>query len=237
MRKLINYLHRLLLDNEEMMKYLKDRGMTIEMIKKFKLGKFPDEPVNVLRYADAKFLIDDAEILYSSFNGFKSMFSRNKLIIPIYDVYNDLIGIAGRILVSDEVIKKHGLPKYVNSKYNKRSHLFGLNIAKDVIRDKNEAFIVEGYFDVISAHQAGFKNVVAACGTAFGNGQVNLLARYTDRFNILFDNDPPGRVAADTILKKQKSKKRIKIIKKQIKEFNDLDELLRSGKTVEEYVE
>ena len=235
MNKLISYLNNLLLKDEDMMNYLLDRGITEKSIQEYKLGAFPENVVDVLKYEKAKKLLDD-KILYSTFNGFKSMFSANKLIIPIYDVYGDPIGIAGRVLVNDEIIKKHGLLKYKNSGYDKTLNLFGLNIAKETIRKKDKVFVVEGYFDVISAHQYGLMNVVAPCGTMLSNGQLNLLARFTENIYLLFDNDPPGQMAAERALKRYENKKRINLKRLKFVKFNDLDELLRSGEKLEKHI-
>lgn len=235
MKKLINYFNTILLQNEDMLKYLYERNVSDETIKNYKLGLFPEKVVDVLKYANAKKLIDD-KILYSTFNGFKSMFTQNKLIIPVYDVYSEPIGIAGRVIANAEVIKKHGLLKYKNSGYDKTLNLFGLNIAKDRIREKDKVFIVEGYFDVIAAHQHGLLNFVAPCGTMLSNGQLNLLARYTENIYLLFDNDAPGQLAAERAIKRYENKKRIKIKRLKMEKFNDLDELLRAGAKLEEHI-
>jgi len=235
MKRLINYLNGLLLEDEVLLKYLFDRGITEESIKKYKLGVFPKNPVDILKYEEAKKLLD-AQILYSTFNGFKSMFSQNKLIIPVYDAEGEPVGLAGRVLASAEMIKKHGLLKYKNSVYDKTLNLYGLDVAKESIMKKDKAFLVEGYFDVISAHQNKMLNVVAPCGTMFSNGQLNLLARYTENIYLLFDNDSPGQLASERVIKKYGDKKRITIKRLKMEKFNDLDELLQSGEDVEKYI-
>lgn len=234
MNDLIEYFHKLLLNSDEILEYLENRNVSINEVKKFKLGKFPNNIKNVLKYADTKFLADSL-ILYSTFNGIKSEFSRNKLIIPIYDVDGNPVGISGRVLVDDKTIKKFGMKKYYNSAYNKRLHLYGLNWSKEHIRNKGEAIVVEGYFDLISAFRAGMKNVVAVCGTMLSNGQLNLLARYTKNINLLYDNDTGGKRAADGAMKRQnKNRINVKILK--IEKFNDLDELIRSGEDINKYI-
>ncbi|HEX9074221.1 MAG TPA: DNA primase, partial [Anaerolineae bacterium] len=104
---------------------------------------------------------------------------RGRLMFPIRDRNGQVIGFGARTLSGDE-------PKYLNSPqtplFDKSGTLYGLDLAKDAIRAQNLAVIVEGYMDVIGAHQGGFKNVVASLGTALTEKQLGLLKRLTKRY-------------------------------------------------------
>lgn len=114
---------------------------------------------------------------------------RNRVIIPIIDIRGNVVGFGGRVLDDSK-------PKYINTEntpaYNKSRNLFALNFAKNAGRELN---LCEGYMDVIAMHQAGFTNTVAALGTAFPDEQIQLLARYADRVNLIFDADGAGQKA------------------------------------------
>src|SRR5699024_3509254 len=116
-------------------------------------------------------------------------------MIPIFDVNSKAVGFGARAIVDGQN------PKYLNSPesviYNKSSILFGLNYAKDAIKEEDAVIIMEGYFDVISAQISGVKNVVASCGTALTPQHIKLLSRYTlsRRIFLAFDADSAGRKA------------------------------------------
>jgi len=116
---------------------------------------------------------------------------RNRIMFPIFDVHNQIIGFGGRVL-------DDSLPKYMNSPdtllFDKSKNLYGLNYART--SGKNQILIVEGYMDVISLYQAGFENVVASLGTAFTHQQASLLKRYTGEVVIVYDSDTAGTNAA-----------------------------------------
>ena len=115
-------------------------------------------------------------------------------MFPIFNLSQKPIAFGGRTL------KKGEPAKYINSPetplYIKGNVLYGLNFAKDAIRESNSVFVVEGYFDFISLWQAGIKNVVASSGTAFTLNQARLLARFAENVYLFFDSDSAGRKAA-----------------------------------------
>lgn len=117
---------------------------------------------------------------------------RGRLMFPIRDRTGQVIGFGARTLSGDE-------PKYLNSPqtplFDKSGTLYGLDLAKDAIRAQNLAVIVEGYMDVIGAHQGGFKNVVASLGTALTEKQLGLLKRLTKRYALALDPDAAGEEA------------------------------------------
>ena len=116
-----------------------------------------------------------------------------RLIFPISDDRGRVVGFGGRAL------KKGDEPKYLNSPdspvYNKSKVLYGLHLAKEHIKDKDLAVVVEGYMDVISSYQAGVKNVVASSGTALTEPQLKLLKRFTKNIAFCFDTDAAGQDA------------------------------------------
>ena len=115
----------------------------------------------------------------------------NRVIFPIMDVNNRVIGFGGRVM-------GEGKPKYLNSPetqiFDKGRNLYGLNIARTT--RKNYLILCEGYMDVISMHQAGFTNAVASLGTALTSGHASLIKRYTQEVLLLYDSDQAGVKAA-----------------------------------------
>lgn len=173
--------------------YVKERKLNQETLESYKIGfsgNF-DELYRELR----KQGFQDEEILESGLvnkteNGKYIDRYRNRLMIPIIDVRNRVIGFGGRVLDDSK-------PKYINSPenivYSKGRNLFGLNVAKK--GDIKKLLIVEGYMDVISLHQRGITNVVAALGTALTPQQGWLLRKNTEQIILGFDSDGAGQTA------------------------------------------
>ena len=175
--------------------YLTGRGLSEETIKKFGLGysdKFSDDLYKFLKsknYSDmllrdsGLFNVDERHGMYDKF--------WNRVIFPIMDVNNRVIGFGGRVMGD-------GKPKYLNSPetkiFDKSRNLYGLNVARTT--RKNYLILCEGYMDVISMHQAGFNNAVASLGTALTSGHASLLKRYTQEVLLLYDSDDAGVRAA-----------------------------------------
>jgi len=122
---------------------------------------------------------------------------RNRLMFPIIDVTNRIIGFGGRTLGDDPA-------KYMNSPatvlFDKSHSLYGINQARQAITDSGTAVVAEGYTDVIMAHQFGVRNVVAALGTSLTDGHARILKRYAKRIVLLFDSDIAGKSAANRAL-------------------------------------
>lgn len=177
------------------MNYLKGRGLSDETIQKFGLG-FSDRFGNGL-YRYLKGLDYSDGILHESglFNADEKhgMYDKfwNRVIFPIMDVNNKVIGFGGRVM-------GEGKPKYLNSPetkiFDKSRNLYGLHAAR--LSRKKNLIICEGYMDVISMHQAGFNHAVASLGTALTSLQASLLKRYTDEVLIIYDSDEAGTKAA-----------------------------------------
>ncbi len=182
-------------------KYLQGRGITDEVIKQFRLGYAPDTWRSLTEYIEKSGvslkLAEQAGLIIAGKEGsFYDRF-RGRLIFPIENVFGEIIAFGGRILDKGE-------PKYLNSPespvYIKGKNLYGLNKAKEEIRKKGFALIVEGYFDLISLWNAGICNVVATLGTALTRDHLDLLRRYTVEVVALFDPDEAGKKALDRSL-------------------------------------
>ncbi len=181
-------------------KYLKTtRQIQPEAIDHFQLGLAGEDWDGFIKYAQRNDLtpdiLDKAGLVIFS-GKTKKHFDRfrQRLMIPIMNLSGRPIAFGGRTL------KKGEPAKYMNSPettlYSKSNVLYGLNLAKDFIRDSKAVYIVEGYFDVISLWQVGIKNVVASSGTAFTSQQARLLARFAETAYLFFDSDSAGRTAA-----------------------------------------
>lgn len=176
--------------------YLKERKLSNETIKKFKLGYSPEQKNAFTSYALGKAY--QKEWLESS--GL-SIFPENqpsgidrfreRIIFPIHSFSGRVLGFGARLLKNN--IKT---AKYLNSPeteiYHKSSIVYGIHQSKQAISKENECFLVEGYMDVISMHQAGLENVVASSGTSLTVDQIKLIKRLTTNVNILFDGDAAG---------------------------------------------
>lgn len=175
--------------------YFHERGFSDETIKKFQLGY----SLNIwdgfhkaaLDKGYEENLIEEAGLIIRKEENKVYDRFRGRVIFPIQNITGKVIAFGARILTSD---KKQ--PKYINSPetelYHKSHVLYGIHQAKQAIRLKDTCFIVEGYTDVISMHQAGVENVVSSSGTALTPDQVKLIKRYTENVTVLFDGDAAG---------------------------------------------
>ncbi|HYV90383.1 MAG TPA: DNA primase [Chitinophagales bacterium] len=178
--------------------YFKERGITDEMIRKFKLG-YALQISNSFTIAALKGgyqleLLKKAGLIVTK--GSSDMdFFHHRVMFPIMNVSGKVVAFAGRIMVKDEKS-----PKYINSPETeicKKSQLvYGIFHAKNAIRQHDECFLTEGYTDVISMHMAGMENVVASSGTSLTEDQIKLVKRFTNNITILYDGDPAGIKAA-----------------------------------------
>lgn len=174
--------------------YFKERGFTKETIEKFQLGYSPEKRTAFTEYAQKngyklEFLtstgltIDKNNYQFDRFAG--------RVMFPIHGLSGVPIAFGGRILKTD---KK--MAKYLNSPeseiYHKSNVLYGIYQAKREIVKQGKCFMVEGYTDVISLHQAGIENVVASSGTSLTENQIRLVKRFSDNLTILYDGDAAG---------------------------------------------
>ncbi len=175
------------------------RGLSKDMVEKFRIGLAPDDWKGFLAYAQKKDLkpqelVEAGLAIRSEKNGEYYDRFRTRLMFPIFNLGGKVVGFGGRTVKKGETIK------YMNSPetpiYNKSYILYGMNFAKSSMRDAETAILVEGYFDLISLFQAGIENVVAVSGTAFTDQQARLLGRFVKKAYLFFDADSAGRNAA-----------------------------------------
>ena len=174
------------------LKYLKDRQLTEETMKKFGLGYATDGLCRYLKekgYEDK--LIKEAGVAgFDERRGLHDTFW-NRVMFPIQDINHRVIGFGGRVMGKGE-------PKYLNSPetpiFDKRRNLYGMNFARTA--KAGNLIICEGYMAVISMHQAGLTQAVASLGTAFTTEQASLMKRYTDKVLLAYDSDGAGTKAA-----------------------------------------
>ncbi|MCL7453416.1 MAG: DNA primase [Anaerolineae bacterium] len=192
-----NYFQHLLLNSDEAGRaraYLERRGLVPDTIDRFQVGYALDQWDGLLRFLTSKgYGVEDIHesgliIAREDGSGHYDRF-RGRIVFPIKDQRGRAIGFGGRVLGD-------GQPKYLNSPqtplFDKSALLFGLDQAKAGIRTAGEAVIVEGYMDVLMAHQHGINNVVAQMGTALTEEQLKLLKRLTQRFVLALDSDVAG---------------------------------------------
>lgn len=175
--------------------YFKERGFRDDVIKKFELGYSPDVWDALTQNAiseghNIQFLEETGLSIRKDNEKFYDRF-RGRVMFPIHSFTGRIIGFGGRTLKTDKTV-----PKYVNSPesdiYHKSNVLYGLSFAKKAMRDEDNCFLVEGYADVLSVHQAGIENVVASSGTSLTIEQIRLIGRFTKNITILYDGDDAG---------------------------------------------
>jgi len=204
LEKATDYFENNLKRHKEVLKYLKNRGITDQIIKKFRLG-FAEEGWQSLylflkqgKYSDAE--MEKAGLVKKSEKG-ERVYDRfrNRIIFPLFDNSNRPVAFSGRFFGKDE---KDGMvtAKYLNSPetilFSKSNILYGYNFAKMAIRKKNFSILVEGQMDLLMCHQAGYDNSVASSGTALSQGHLGLLKRLSNRVVVAFDGDKAGFISA-----------------------------------------
>jgi DNA primase len=215
--------------------YLRERGLRDDTIEKFQLGYCLEQRDTMTQAA----LREGYKLEYLVKTGLSiprdegEAFDRfqGRVMFPIHSLSGRVIAFGGRIMKAD---KK--MAKYVNSPesdvYHKSSVLYGIFQAKKAITQDNKCFLVEGYTDVISLHQAGIENVVASSGTALTPDQIRLIKRFTPNITVLYDGDPAGIKASlrgiDLILEEGLN---VKVV--LLPEGEDPDSYARSHSAVE----
>jgi len=220
--------------------YFRERGFNDATIREFRLGYSSESYDDFYKAAVAqgfnpKLLFDVGLCIPDDRSGGHDRF-RGRVMFPIMNIAGKVIAFGGRTLRKDK-----DTAKYVNSPesaiYSKRDVIYGLFQAKREISKQDKCFIVEGYADVISMHQAGFKNVIASSGTALTLGHIHAIRRFTSNVTEMFDGDAAGIKAAirgvDMLLKEGIS---IKVL--PLPPEDDPDTFVRSHSSseVEEYI-
>jgi len=175
--------------------YFRERGYREDIIKKFGLGYSPDRWTALCEAALAAGFQRDylTEIGLAVQRDDGSVYDRfrGRVIFPIHSLTGRVIAFGGRTLKTEKSV-----PKYVNSPesdiYHKSDVLYGLHFAKKPIADSDACYLVEGYADVISMHQAGVENVVSSSGTSLTDGQIRQISRFTKNVVVLYDGDAAG---------------------------------------------
>ncbi len=175
--------------------YFRERGFGEDIIKKFGLGYSPDKRDALAQEAIRKgykkdYLLKTGLCLESQQGSLYDRY-KGRVIFPIHSLSGKVIAFGGRILKKDEKSAK-----YVNSPesevYHKSDVLYGIYHAKQAIVKNDFCYLVEGYTDVLSMHQAGIENVVASSGTSLTPGQIRLIHRFTNNITVLYDGDAAG---------------------------------------------
>jgi DNA primase len=219
--------------------YLKERDLRDATIEKFELGyaldKWQDYSDHAVKNGYQKKILAQTGLSIEKDDRLIDRF-RGRVIFPIHNLTGKVIGFGGRILSSEK-----STAKYINSPesdiYNKSKVLYGIYFARNEIVKQNNCYLVEGYTDVISLHQAGIENVVASSGTSLTEDQIRLIKRFTPNITILYDGDPAGIKASfrgiDLILEQGMN---VKIV--LFPDGEDPDSFARSHRTseVEEFI-
>ncbi|MBX6422842.1 DNA primase [Thermosulfurimonas sp. F29] len=182
---------------EEAREHLRERGLSPETVKTFRLGFAPEEGgalASHLRLSGVDLArAEEAGVVVRREDGSYYDRFRKRLIFPIRNAAGKTVALAGRIL-------GEGDPKYLNSPetpiYRKSRVLYGLYEARVHVREKGTGLVVEGYFDLLSLWDRGVRNVMATCGTALTQEHVRLLRRLCRNWYLVFDGDEAGRKAA-----------------------------------------
>ena len=185
---------------KKVLPYLRKRGLSDEIIKKFQLGYAPDGWNYVQDFLKEKRFDDEivaqtGTIIKNDKGRFYDRF-RNRIMFPISDVMGRTIGFTSRVLPGDD----ESQAKYINTPethlYHKSSVLYGINHAKQSIKQNDYVVVVEGNMDVIAANDSEIENTIAVSGTAMTEDHIRILKRYTNKFTLFFDADEAGMVAA-----------------------------------------
>jgi len=182
-------------EGKQALSYLKERGLSNQTIEKFGLGYAPGFSDNLVRRLNGNFsteLLIKSGLIQTGESGRPYDRFRRRVMFPIRSESGKIVAFGGRIF-------GEGQPKYLNSPetpiYSKSRTLYALDAARDNVRRKNFAILVEGYMDCIALHQVGIDNTIASCGTSLTELQAKLLARFSDRIVVNFDPDAAGSAA------------------------------------------
>lgn len=196
-----NFFIKMLQSSEKGIKareYLKKRGIKAETIKALKMGYAPGTWDSLTHYLTKTRSFTRMDVVTSGLSILKTDGTaydrfRDRIIFPIKNLSGKTMGFGGRTLKTREEAK------YINSPespiYSKSYNLFGLNLAKNDIREEGCAILVEGYLDFIALYESGIRNVIASLGTSLTSGHVGLIRRFTDTVIMNYDPDSAGKAA------------------------------------------
>ena len=177
------------------MSYFRQRGFRDDIIKKFQLGFSTESRDALFQEAKKKGFNTDylvkTGLCYTRDDGQVRDRFWGRVMFPVHTLSGKVVAFGGRVLKTDSKVAK-----YVNSPeseiYHKSRELYGIYFAKQAIVKQDKCFLVEGYTDVISMHQAGVENVVASSGTSLTSGQIRMIHRFTNNITVLYDGDMAG---------------------------------------------
>lgn len=210
--------------------FFKKRAFPKEIALDFRIGYAPGTGKALTEFLKKKGYAEDllvrAGLSARTKWGVRDMF-RDRLMVPLADQHGAIIGFTGRLLADIE-----NAPKYLNTPqtllYDKSGHVYGLHLAKDAIRKSGFVVVVEGNLDVVAAHQAGTRQVVATAGTAMTDQHLKVLGRFTDDIRLCFDVDKAGISATERIIPMAEALKlKVRII--HIEGAKDPDELIQKN--------
>ena len=178
-------------DGAHALEYVRRRGFTDDMIKKYRIGYAPKNNIIANKFAESKFLIPSGLCRRGDYGMYD--FFRDKLMFPIFNAHGKIVAFSGRSLDGSE-------PKYINTTdtdiFHKRQTVFGLNFARDAIHRANRSIVVEGQIDAIKMQVNGFPETVAPLGTALTEDHIALLCKSNRNITFCFDGDAAGQKAA-----------------------------------------
>ena len=178
-------------DGAHALDYVRRRGFTDDMIKKYRIGYAPKNNIIANKFAESKFLIPSGLCRRGDYGMYD--FFRDKLMFPIFNAHGKIVAFSGRSLDGSE-------PKYINTTdtdiFHKRQTVFGLNFARDAIHRANRSIVVEGQIDAIKMQVNGFAETVAPLGTALTEDHIALLCKSNRNIIFCFDGDGAGQKAA-----------------------------------------
>ncbi len=225
----VRYYQETLIKNPTALGYLKSRGITKQAIKDFQIGYAPDSWEALTQFLLNK-RFNQEELIKSGLatknaRGLRDLF-RSRIMLPVCDNQGRPVGFSARLIEDDG---KSG-PKYLNTPetmlYNKSHLIYGLHLAKDAIRENDEAVFVEGNLDVIASHQTGVEQAVASSGTALTADQLRTISRLAKNVKLAFDEDQAGLAATERSIElAQGLDITVKII--ELKGAKDPDELIK----------
>jgi DNA primase len=226
------YFHDLLYrqrEGDEGRRYLSQRGLSEKIIKEHRLGYSLERWDGLVQHLQEKKvsleLAWELGLIFPKKRGGWYDAFRGRILFPIFDLHQRVVGFGGRLI-------REGEPKYLNSPessiYHKGEILYGLQVAKGYIPEKDCVIIAEGYFDLLTLHQFGLKHNVATLGTALTAQHVRILKRYTKNLITVFDADEAGIKASlralPLFLEEEVAGKTV-----LLPEGEDPDEFLRKG--------
>src|SRR3989344_3077055 len=188
--------------------YLKSRGLKDDTIKQFRVGYAPKEWGALTSFLK-KDRTSDADLVLSGMfiEGDRGLYDRfrGRVMFPVFDYMGNITGFSGRLYTAEGDKPNDTDAKYINTPetvlYHKSKSFYGLDRAKQAIRETGQALLVEGQFDVVMSHQSGVANAVAISGTAVTADHLALLERIADTLLIVLDSDKAGFIASSRTVK------------------------------------